>query len=132
MCARSGRAPPGKRARGPRAGSRAPKITQNGNGARIARMAAGAQGETRSWAPEAIGVVDRRRRSLAVVLGDPDHVVVAVRAGGAPSLLADDFVPQCLDQDRPVVVLYERREDHEFVLAVKSARFADMLTQGRA
>jgi hypothetical protein len=84
------------------------------------------------WTPETYAVVDRRRRSLDQVAKDPLVTVFAVAAGGAPTMLADRSLQALFDAGRPIVFLFERREDHLFVEAVRDAQLAASPVAGSA
>jgi hypothetical protein len=85
-----------------------------------------------TWEPEAYAVVDRRRRTLDQLVGDPNVVVFAIAAGGAPALLADPGIQELFSIGRALVFLFERREDHEFIAAARDAAFAAVSAAGSA
>jgi hypothetical protein len=84
------------------------------------------------WTPATYAVVDRRRRSLEQVAKDPLAVVLAVAAGGVPAMLADRSLQTLFSEGRPLVIMFQRREDHLFVEAVRDAAFAAAPVGGSA
>jgi hypothetical protein len=114
--------------------SRNPVRNQANSRAERRRAARGAKsGKARiAWEPEVYAVVDRRHRSIDELVEDPNVVVLAVAAGGAPTLLADPNIQELFSAGRPLIFLFERRADHAFIAAVRDAAFAVAPVMGRA